>query len=114
MDKRIRYKGDKEKKFLNKGILPSWWGTKRQRAACRQTWEEEEQEWLNEEDELISSVNWIVPEGVTSDQELVTGSIGHIKIETLQTGSFKIVCDLGTTELGLSQNNAIPMVLKVY
>lgn len=70
--------------------------------------------WLNEEDELISSVNWIVPEGVTSDQELVTGSIGHIKIETLQTGSFKIVCNLGTTELGLSQNNAIPMVIKVY
>lgn len=70
--------------------------------------------WLHEESETITSVNWIIPEGVESEQDLVTDNIGHVKIETPNIGSYKIVCELGTTELGLDQVNAIPMIIKVY
>lgn len=70
--------------------------------------------WINSENELIKSAEWIMPEGVTSEQNFITENISHVKIDTPTIGSFKIRCKLITTEFGLDQTNIICMILQVY
>jgi len=70
--------------------------------------------WVNSENELIESIEWTMPEGVTSEESFVTHNISHVKIHTPILGSFKISGKLVTSEFGLDQTNNIYMILKVY
>jgi len=71
-------------------------------------------QWGISEGDTFTSVNWVLPTGVTSSDASQEYGQVIIKIATPTTGTYKIICELTTEEDGKEQTNIIPMLIKVY
>lgn len=69
--------------------------------------------YLESEQETISDIEWMLPEGVTSSDDSIVGVSGLIKLATPYPGIFTIKCKLTTMDTGREQSQVIPMKLKV-
>jgi len=69
--------------------------------------------WLNEEEDNINSITWIIPSGVEKLDEYVDGTEAAVKLSTSLIGSFRVICELSSEEHGKTQINSVPMMLKV-
>jgi len=70
--------------------------------------------WLASENDTLESIDWIVPEGISSDESFISGTNANIKISSDTVGSFKLICNIHTVENGKQQTNAVPMILRVF
>lgn len=71
-------------------------------------------QWLSAEQDVLTSVSWAYPAGVTSSDNFLVGSEATIKVLTNTVGSFRLSCKITSVENGKSQTNVIPMMLRVY
>lgn len=73
--------------------------------------------WLETEAEASSTVEWIIPEGITSSDQYVEAETAFIQLATNKRGTFKIICKVTSVDsgdTGKEQTNTVPMMLKVF
>jgi hypothetical protein len=74
--------------------------------------------WLGNEEDVITGVEWNIPEGIDSMPSFITGNVGNIKLKPLRTGSFIINCVMTSEEtlntVTLRQEKSIDTMLKVF
>lgn len=71
-------------------------------------------QWASTEGDTFVSVNWVLPDGVTSTDDFQEYGQVIIKLATPNPGVYKIICELVTEEDSKQQSNTIPMLIKVY
>lgn len=71
-------------------------------------------EWLTNEGDTLVSVNWVISDGITSDDNFLVGNTANIKVDTSTQGTYKLICTANTIEDSKTQTIVVPMVLKVY
>jgi|TARA_B110000908_G_C10228649_1_gene439375 hypothetical protein len=74
--------------------------------------------WLKNEEDTLVSIEWTLPDGVTSEDDFLQGTVGNIKLSPTRTGSFVINCVITTEETlnfsTLLQEKSIDTILKVF
>lgn len=71
-------------------------------------------EWLSNENDQLTSVDWVYPSGLTSTENFLVGNEATIKLASSKVGTFRVTCKITSEENSKVQTVAVPMMLRVY
>ena len=70
--------------------------------------------WLATEGDSLTSVEWYLPLGLSSDDEFLVADEAQIIISADKAGSYKVKCTITSEDNGKSQTQIVSMILVVY